>query len=200
VEWTEELGCRHQVSLNWLKLKDGVSVGDKDGKTNITVDSSLSSSISAAWLGMNRTLWMNQKFKKELPKESAYRHSLKEECEGLQVFLEVAGTIKDETHSKQNLDDQSRLLVEQLAKIKQAGLVEPFALLNRADNGIAQDYAGYPRPIGRRSVATSTNSWYLRRRPRLMRPQSSPCSPGTFYLLPPLLPASDGNLAQEGIE
>jgi hypothetical protein len=64
------LRARTKVSPNWLKLKDGVSVGDKDGKTNITVDSSLSSSLSAAWLayGLNRALWMNQKFKKEFPK------------------------------------------------------------------------------------------------------------------------------------
>lgn len=137
--------ARTKVSPNWLKLKDGVSVGDKDGKTNITVDGSLSSNLSAAWLayGMNRALWMNQKFKQEFPQESAYRHSLKEECEGLQVFLEVAGNMKDEKHPKQKLDEESRLLIEQLAKIKQAGLVEPFALLNRADNGIAQDYPGY---------------------------------------------------------
>jgi len=30
-----------------------------------------------------------------------------------------------------------------LAKIDQAGLIEPFALLNRADGEIAQDYAPY---------------------------------------------------------
>ena len=137
--------ARTKVSPNWLKLQDGVAVGGEDGNTHITVNRSLPTSLSAAWLayGMNRALWMNQKFKKEFPEESAYRHSLKEECEGLQVFLEVAGNLKDEKRSKQKLDEQSRLLIEQLAKIKQAGLVEPFALLNRADNGIARDYPGY---------------------------------------------------------
>jgi hypothetical protein len=90
------------------------------------MNSSLPTKLSAAWLayGMNHARWMNQKFKKEFPKESAYRHSLKEEREGLEMFLEIAGDWKekDKKASEKSLD-QSRLLIEQLAKIKQAGFL-----------------------------------------------------------------------------
>jgi len=135
---------RAKVTANWLKLNDGVSVGNKDGKTNITMDSSLPTKLSAAWLayGMNHALWMNEKFKKEFPKEKSYRHSLKEEMEGLEMFLEVVGR-PDDKGSPDKLDEQTRTMVEQLRKIEQQGLLEPFALLNRADDGIAQDYAAY---------------------------------------------------------
>lgn len=131
---------RTKANLSWLKLKDGVSVSEKDGKTNVTMNSSLPTPLSAAWLayGMNHALWMNEKFKKEFPNESAYRRSLKEETESLNMFLEVL--------SGENKPDQSAQAdpgIQMLIKIKQAGLLDPFALLNRADNGIAQDYAPY---------------------------------------------------------
>jgi tetratricopeptide (TPR) repeat protein len=137
--------ARTRLNPNWLKLKEGVAVENKEGKTNVTMDSSLPTKLSAAWLayGMNHALWMNEKFKKEFPKESAYRHSLKEEREGLEMFLSVAGAIKDEKGSDKTVDAPSRVQIEQLIKIKESGFLEPFALLNRADSGIARDYAGY---------------------------------------------------------
>lgn len=135
---------RTKLTANWLKLNDGVSVGNKDGKTNITMDSSLPTKLSAAWLayGMNHALWMNEKFKKEFPKEKNYRHSLKEETEGLEMFLEVAGR-PDDKGSAEKSDEQTRLTIEQLRKVQQQGFLAPFALLNRADSGITQDYASY---------------------------------------------------------
>jgi|SRR6185437_13550132 tetratricopeptide (TPR) repeat protein len=160
---------RTKLTANWLKLKDGVSVGNKDGKTNITMDSSLPGKLSAAWLayGMNHALWINEKFKKEFPKETTYRHSLKEETEGLEMFLEVAGRA-DDKGSPDKSDEQARLMVQQLQKIEQAGFLEPFALLNRADNGVAQDYPNY-RQNHRETIRRYFDEFVLPKTPTLER-------------------------------
>lgn len=134
---------RTQSKLNWIKLKDRVAVEVKDGKTNVTVDSSIPNTdqvLMASWLayGMSRALWMREKFSKEYPNESSYRHSLKEEAESLKMLVTVA----DEIATKQHLD-LSGTDFGTLAQINKAGLLEPFVLLNRADNGVARDYGAY---------------------------------------------------------
>ena len=133
---------RTRLQLNWLKLKDRVAVEVKDGKTNVTLDSSLSKDdpAMAGWLsyGMSRALWMREKFSREYPNESSYRHSLREETEALHLFLAVVREVS--AKQKRDLSDTD---LDALAKVEQAGLLEPFVLLNRADNGIAKDYAGY---------------------------------------------------------
>ena len=133
---------RTRLQLNWLKLKDRVAVEVKDGKTNVTLDSSLSKDDPAlgGWLsyGMSRALWMREKFSKEYPNESSYRHSLREETEALHVFIAVVREV-----SAKQKRDLSGTDLDTLAKIEQAGLLEPFVLLNRADDGVAKDYPGY---------------------------------------------------------
>ena len=126
-----------------MKLADRVAVEIKDGKTNVTLDSWLPKDdqlLMGGWLsyGMSRALWMTEKFVKEYPKEASYRHSLKEETDSLRMLLAVSAEVAAKHHQDLSTTDFGTL-----AKIEKAGLLEPFVLLNRADNGIAQDYAGY---------------------------------------------------------
>lgn len=136
--WT----TRTKLQVNWLKLKDGVAVEVKDGKTNVTIDSSLAKDdpAMAGWLiyGITRASWMKDKFAKQYPSESGYRHSLPEETEALHLFITV---VKESAEKEKR--DLSGTDLGTLVAIEQAGLLEPFVLLNRADNGIAKDYEGY---------------------------------------------------------
>ena len=134
---------RAGVKLNWMKLRDRVSVQVKDGKTTVTLDSSLSKDdqlLMTGWLsyGMSRALWMREKFAKEYPNETSYRHSLKEETESLHLLI----TVSTEVAAKEKVDLTGSDFGT-LARIEKAGLLEPFVLLNRVDTGVAQDYASY---------------------------------------------------------
>ena len=136
--WT----TRTKLQLNWLKLKDCVAVDVKDGKTNVTLDSSLAKDDPSmgGWLmyGITRASWMKDKFAKQFPNETNYRHSLPEETEALHLFI----TVVKESSEKEKRDLKGTDLGT-LVAIEQAGLLEAFVLLNRADNGIAKDYEGY---------------------------------------------------------
>jgi len=153
---------RTKLSLTWIRLKDGVAIEVKDGKTNITVDSSLAKDdpLTAGWLayGMSRALWMREKFAQQYPKDASYRHSLKEETEALASLIAVATEIA----AKQKAPPAGTLAT--LAEIKKAGLLEPFALLNRADRGIAQDYAPY-RDSNRDNIRRYLNEFVVPRAP-----------------------------------
>ena len=137
----------NKVKLNFIRLKDKSSVsagGDK--KINITLDSSVGKDdqSGAAWLAysMNRALWQGDKFKKEFPNEPKYRHTMKEEADSLHMMASVLSELNDPKKKNKNKVEPDPLLV-QLIKIDQAGLMEPFVLLNRADAEIAQDYEMY---------------------------------------------------------
>jgi tetratricopeptide (TPR) repeat protein len=110
-----------------------------DKEINITIDSgSLDKHDgTSAWMlySLMRASWQGDEFKKNFPDEKAYRHSLKEESLCLNM---VAMSVKGDKKIK-NLDPQLAILV----KITDAGLLEPYILLNAADQGIAQDYADY---------------------------------------------------------
>lgn len=88
---------------------------------------------------MNRALWHGDKFKKEFPNEPKYRRTLREEADCLHVMVAVMTGQKDFEKHKKHLDPA----LLDLVRIDQAGFLEPFALLNRADNEIAQDYGPY---------------------------------------------------------
>ena len=152
---------RTKETANWLKLQDGVAVTMKDGKTNVTLNSNLPGSLTAAWLiyGMNHSLWMTEKFKKEFPKESEYRHTLKEENEGLEMFIEALSNAKDKKQDK-----DSAALLNTLKRIQDGGFLEVFALLNRADAGLAQDYAAY-REANREKIRRYFNELVLPKTP-----------------------------------
>lgn len=134
-----------KVNLNWVRLQDKGSVTQKDDQhINITIDpTSLKKDDPAgpAWLAysMNRALWKGDKFKKEFPNEPAYHHTLKEEVDSLNMLVNVITEQRDFEKKKKDLDPA----LVQLIQIDKAGFIEPFALLNRADKDIAQDYAPY---------------------------------------------------------
>ena len=135
---------RNHVSLKFLRLKDGSTAKANGNGATITLDSSMLDKkddiTTASWLayGANRALWQTEKFKKEFPKETAYRHSLKEESESLHVMVNVLSEMSEKDKGK----DVDPALLE-LAKIDQAGLLDPFVLINSADEGIARDYEAY---------------------------------------------------------
>jgi tetratricopeptide (TPR) repeat protein len=153
---------RSKVNLTWINLKDGVAVEVKDGKTNISLDSSLPKDdpLVGGWLayGMSRALWMSQKFAKEYPKEPSYRHSLKEETESLHMLIAVS----TEVAAKKKTSPDGPLAT--LAQIEKAGLLDPFVLLNRADAGIAQDYSRY-RESNRDKISRYLNEFVVPRTP-----------------------------------
>jgi tetratricopeptide (TPR) repeat protein len=135
---------RTKVALNWVRLQDKGSVTQKDDQhINITIDpTSLKHDLAGpAWLAytMNRALWKGDKFKKEFPNETTYRHTMKEEVESLQMLVNVITEQKGSEKKKTDLDPA----LLQLIQIDKDGFLEPFALLNRADKEIAQDYAPY---------------------------------------------------------
>ena len=136
---------RTKVPLNWVRLQDKGSVAQKDDEhINITIDPTAlkkNNPEGTAWLtySMNRALWRGDKFKKEFPNEPKYRRTMREEADSLHLMLSVLREQKDFDRTKKDLDPS----LQQLLQIDQGGFLEPFALLNRADNEIAQDYAPY---------------------------------------------------------
>jgi tetratricopeptide (TPR) repeat protein len=134
-----------KIPLNWVRLQDKSSVTQKDSQhINITIDpTSLNKNdpAAAAWLiyGMERALWQQEKFKKEFPNEPKYRRTMREETECLHLMVTTMTGQKDFEKNQKNLDPP----LQQLVTIDRAGFLEPFALLNRGDNDIAQDYVPY---------------------------------------------------------
>lgn len=81
-----------------------------------------------------RLQWQQGKFKQQFPNEPQYRRTLSEEVDALRLMVLA---LKQPNVSK--VDPPLATLLQ----INEAGFVEPFALLNRADNEIAQDYIPY---------------------------------------------------------
>jgi tetratricopeptide (TPR) repeat protein len=118
--------------------------GDKN--ITITVDPKASDETSTLWLsyGLAKVKWRGDEFKKHFPAEKQYRHSLTEEAEALTmaatVWTEVNESEKKQKKVPPAPKDPNLIL---LLKLYQAKMIEPYVLLNAADEGIAQDYPGY---------------------------------------------------------
>jgi hypothetical protein len=67
---------------------------------------------------------------------------MKEEVDSLHLMASFLSEQNDAKKKKKNKVELDPELVE-LVKIDQAGLMEPFVLLNRADADIAKDYEAY---------------------------------------------------------
>jgi tetratricopeptide (TPR) repeat protein len=136
---------RTKVNLNWVRLQDKSIVSPTDEKNiNITLDiGSLKKNDpnGSAWVtyGLNRALWHGDKFKKEFPNEPKYYRTMREEADSLHLMVSVMKEQKNFEKKKKDLDPS----LLQLVQIDQAGFIEPFSLLNRADKEIAHDYAPY---------------------------------------------------------
>ncbi len=137
---------RNNLELNTVRLKNGAAVTVKDDKNiNITIDDSSfrkkNDVNGLAWMtyGMSVALWHGDKFKKEFPNEPKYRRTLKEEVDSLGLMITVLKEQKDYAKKLRDLDPSLQALI----KIQEAGSLEPFVLINRADTEIAQDYEAY---------------------------------------------------------
>jgi tetratricopeptide (TPR) repeat protein len=128
-----------QIARVHVNVPNNVSQNDAKNIT-ITLSPGQPTNASAAWMAysMARALWHGDKFKQQFPQEKEYRHSLAEEADSLtsaaNVWLEL--TVKNPSAPP---DPDLALLI----KIYQAGMVEPYVLLNAADEGISRDYDGY---------------------------------------------------------
>jgi hypothetical protein len=116
----------------------------KDDKNiNLTLDSSLAKDDpnAAAWMsyGLGRAAWHTEKYEKEFPNVPRNRHTLQEEAHALNLMIAVLKEQKDYRKKLGALDPS----IQALIKIQEAGFLEPFVLLNRADAGISQDYDIY---------------------------------------------------------
>jgi tetratricopeptide (TPR) repeat protein len=113
-------------------------------KANVDFDPRLrqTDDASAAWenYGQVRAQWISEGFAKAYPNEKTYRHTLREETEALHKTAEVAaawlkaGKVKSLSPS-----------LAALVSLNDAGLLEPFILFTRADQGISQDYIEFRR-------------------------------------------------------
>ncbi len=92
---------------------------------------------SFAWIayGATRTSWHKEKFAKTYPNEKVYRHSLAEEADALRSVIALA--VDDKKAKTLNPS------IAMLKKLNDAGVLESYILLARADEGIAQDYESY---------------------------------------------------------
>jgi tetratricopeptide (TPR) repeat protein len=131
----------NQGQLHILQLQNKAQVDRKDDRTiNITIDPSAlgkkDDPMGAAWMayGLSRASWQGEKFKKEFPNEPKYRHTMREEVESLTLMVDVL--------KGQKLNSVDSGLLE-LMKLSNAGLLEPYVLLNRADQQILLDYPAY---------------------------------------------------------
>jgi hypothetical protein len=108
-------------------------------KSAITLDpANLGSGSWIIYAGV-RTNWANGKlFHEAYPNEREYRHSLREEAEALTAVADFAR--KPGKEGKTNALDPG---LQTLVKLAEAGLIESYILLSRADKGISQDYAAY---------------------------------------------------------
>ncbi|HEV7220320.1 MAG TPA: hypothetical protein VGN39_15725, partial [Terriglobales bacterium] len=143
---------RNKLELNNVRLKDRVAVTVKDEKNvNITLDTSLGKDDpnALAWMtyGFGRASWHGDKFKNEFPNEPQYRRTLREEADSLNLMITVLKEQKDYPNNLKRLDPTLQALI----KIQEAGFIEPFVLLNRADPEIAKDYESY-RALHRENI------------------------------------------------
>lgn len=147
VEWAQA----NRVVLAHPDIEIPASVSStKPGEVNITFDEkSLGGNKddgSSAWTmyGLARAAWatdkkgVSEKFAKAYPGEKSYRHSLAEEMDALRLVITVVNEQLKAKKIKQLNPSLATLL-----KLNEAGLLESYILMARADDGIAQDYNGY---------------------------------------------------------
>jgi tetratricopeptide (TPR) repeat protein len=128
-----------QIGHPEIKIPGNFKVDDK-GAVNMDIDVSTlmgSTDGSSAWIvyGGIRALWHKERFAADFPNEKTYRHSLPEEMDALRSVVRAA-----------TADKKIKQLSPSLALIKELdskGLLEPYVLLARADEGISQDYPAF---------------------------------------------------------
>jgi tetratricopeptide (TPR) repeat protein len=137
----------NKLQLKRVHVNTPNNVSQTDAKNiTITVDPKASDETSTLWLsyGLAKVKWRGDEFKKQFPGEKQYRHTLAEEAEALTtaatVWTEVNESDKKKKKASSPPKDPNLIL---LLKLYQAKMIEPYVLLNAADEGIAQDYSSY---------------------------------------------------------
>ena len=146
LQWAQQ----NKVQLAHPKIDIPTNVSSAaNGDVNITLDERALSGKkdgSSAWMmyGLARAAWatdkngkLSEKFARAYPNEKTYRHSLAEEMDALHL---VITSLKEQKDIKQLEPSLARLV-----KLNDAGLIEPYILFARADQGIARDYPEYRR-------------------------------------------------------
>jgi tetratricopeptide (TPR) repeat protein len=139
-KWAE----RNEIQLSHPRIEPSGSMSVEKDQTNITLDmKSLGKNDgSAMWMFYHttRSQWIKEKFAKEFPNEKNYRHSLREEVEALEVVARIISeSVKSGKMKEKELDPST----SNLLKIHNAGLLEAYVLLAKANAGIARDYDVY---------------------------------------------------------
>jgi len=134
----------NKLQLNNVRLKDRATVTEKDEKNiNITLDNTFGKDDpnGLAWTSysLGRASWHGDRFKKEFPNEPKYRRTLKEEADSLGLMITILKEQKGYEKKLKELDPS----LQSLIKIQEAGFLDPFVLLNRADTEISRDYEPY---------------------------------------------------------
>jgi tetratricopeptide (TPR) repeat protein len=137
VEW----GKAAHAQLYPIRIQTGSTVAPTDKGANITFDPSQIGATGAVWFAYagERALWQ-EKFKQVYPNEKQYRHTLAEEVDGLTTAAKFAEEMSAKQKNKALDDDVN---VQMLLKLYRANLLEPYVLLNGADQSITQDYVAY---------------------------------------------------------
>src|ERR1044072_9364362 len=126
IQWAERI----HVSLSHprVELPANVNKGEKEG-TVITLDPSMfkkedKSGSSAAWVtySLMRASWATTEFQKAYPNEKTYRHSVKEEGEGVRAAVKV---LDEQKGAKPREIDPSLQIIRKLDK---EGLLEAYIL------------------------------------------------------------------------
>jgi tetratricopeptide (TPR) repeat protein len=141
IQWARGNG----VGLSHPRIESPIKAERGKQKTDINISPETLESKGGAgnWLyyEMARMAWTTERFVKEFPNETVYRHSLREEAEALRTVAEAAA--KDLKSGKVKVLDES---LAYLVKLNEDGLLEAYVLLARADEGISRDYLAYREP------------------------------------------------------
>ncbi len=140
MQWADRYGV--ELAHPEIEIPTGVSKMEGN-KMTITIDPRMlddEENGSGAWVGYGivRAAWATSLFKEHYPKEPAYRHTLAEESAALSL---VVDTVRRDTRARKIKRLEPSLA--NLVRLADAGLLEPYVLFARVDDGIAQDYADY---------------------------------------------------------
>jgi tetratricopeptide (TPR) repeat protein len=100
--------------------------------------------LLSAWRAYHAVIadWRKgDKFAKQFPQETAYRHSLPEESEALTAAARALQKLKQDEKSAELVTGNT--VAGLLVKLYEADLIAPYVLFSLGDDGIARDYKAY---------------------------------------------------------
>jgi len=120
----------------------GSATPNGENKMTIAINPKQPADIATVWLGYSgtRALWHQEQFKKEFPQAAQYRHTLAEEADALTTAAKVAEETAGKSADGAIAKDAN---IELLLRLYHAQMIEPYVLLNGADQEIILDYAAY---------------------------------------------------------